>query len=55
MIKSLFVFTFLVGSVLSVYDIMQFGAIPHSDNVKDHFINQNALNQAFKAANMSTN
>jgi len=43
----------LLICIHSAFDIMQFGAIPHSDNVKDHFQNQKAINQAILAANAS--
>jgi len=33
----------LLVHVNCVIDIMQYGAIPHSDNVKDHFQNQRAI------------
>jgi hypothetical protein len=47
----LILFTLLVSLVTSAFDIMQFGAIPNSDNVKDHFANQKAFLAAIKAAN----
>lgn len=44
----------LAISINSAVDIMQFGAIPNSDNVKDHFQNQNAIIKALQAANASS-
>ena len=38
---------------MTAFDIIQFGAVPHSDNVKDHFTNQKAIMEAIKAANES--
>lgn len=50
--KKIIIFiVFLFLSVKSAVDIMQFGAIPNSDNVWDQFKNQKALTQAFLAAN----
>lgn len=37
----------------SVYDILDFGAIPHSDTVQDQQLNAKAILEAIKAANMS--
>ena len=46
----IFICTILLQEVQNVFDIMNFGAVPHSDNVKDHFQNSNALMKAIKAA-----
>ncbi len=51
--KSLLCIAIFIISINSAVDIMQFGAIPHSDNVKDHFQNQKAIQQAILAANAS--
>lgn len=39
--------------VFAIIDIMKYGAVPHSDSVKDQFKNQEAINQALLAANAS--
>ena len=39
----------IVGA--SVEDILSYGAIPHSDTVRDQFINSEAILKAIKAAN----
>lgn len=46
--------TLFVSLVTSAFDIMHFGAIPNSDNIKDHFANQKAILAAIKAANEAT-
>jgi hypothetical protein len=51
---ALFLLPFLVICTFAAFDIMQFGAIPNSDNVKDHFQNQKAITQALLAANASS-
>lgn len=43
----------LIISVHSAIDIMQYGAVPHSDNIRDHFQNQKAISQAILAVNAS--
>jgi hypothetical protein len=35
------------------FDITNYGAVPNSDNLKDHFVNQNAIQAAILAANSS--
>jgi hypothetical protein len=37
----------------SIFDIISFGAVPHSDTVPDQFKNQKALHDAIVAANLS--
>lgn len=54
MLKTILFLFIWIMYINCVFDIMQFGAIPHSDNVKDHFQNQKAITQAFLAANAST-
>ncbi len=53
MIVKLILVCILMIGINSVVDIMQFGAVPFSDNVKDHFQNQKAIAQALLAANAS--
>lgn len=48
------IFCLIIISTLAVFDIMHYGAIPHSDNVKDHFVNQKAIMSAILAANASS-
>ena len=43
----------LLVSSSSLFDIMQFGAIPDSDTVHDQFINSKAILETIKAANAS--
>ena len=43
----------LIGLSASVYDVLSFGAIPHSDTVHDQFINAKAILNAIKAANQT--
>jgi hypothetical protein len=40
--------------VFTIFDIEQFGAIPHSDELKAQFINQKAIMSAIKAASQSS-
>jgi hypothetical protein len=47
------ILSLLVFLSLSVYDIMQFGAVPNSDTVIDQFKNQKAILAAIAAANTS--
>ena len=49
--KKLLLVAFLIIGIYSAVDIMQFGAVPHSDNVRDHFQNQKAITQALIKAN----
>ena len=49
----IFIFSIIILCTHSIFDITQYGAIPNSDNVKDHFTNQNAITQALLAANAS--
>ena len=44
----------LFASVQSIFDIMDFGAIPHSDTIDSQFVNAKAIYEAIKAANSST-
>jgi hypothetical protein len=43
----------MIIGLQAAVDIMQFGAVPHSDNVRDHFQNQKAITLAFLKANES--
>ena len=43
MIKILPLLLILLCSVNCVYDILSFGAVPNSDNLKDQFLNQRAI------------
>jgi hypothetical protein len=43
-----------VLQVFTIFDIEQFGAIPHSDELKAQFINQKAIMSAIKAASQSS-
>ena len=43
MLNKVLMLIFFIFSINCVIDIMQYGAIPHSDNVKDHFQNQKAI------------
>lgn len=54
MLKKALLFVLFILFTNGAFDIMQYGAIPHSDTVRDHFQNQKAIIQAFLAANMST-
>jgi hypothetical protein len=53
MTKNLLLLALMVISLYAAVDIMQFGAVPHSDNVRDHFQNQKAIAQALIKANQS--
>ena len=52
-INKVIVLALFVSLSLSVYDIMQFGAVPNSDTVVDQFKNQRAILDAIAAANTS--
>lgn len=52
-IDKVIVLALFVSLSLSVYDIMQFGAVPNSDTVVDQFKNQRAILDAIAAANTS--
>lgn len=49
--KTLYLLPFIIVYLHAAVDIMQFGAVPHSDNVRDHFQNQKAIAQALLKAN----
>ncbi len=51
--KNLLLLVFIIIGLQAAVDIMQFGAVPHSDNVRDHFQNQKAITLAFLKANQS--
>ena len=51
--KRLAIIACLVLTCFSVYDILNYGAIPHSDTVTDQFINQRAILKAIADANKS--
>jgi hypothetical protein len=53
MIKIFLLFAPMIVNLYAAVDIMQFGAVPHSDNVRDHFQNQKAIAQAIIKANES--
>jgi hypothetical protein len=52
-INKLIIITLLLTLSFSIYDILQFGAIPNSDTVTDQFKNQRAILNAIAAANSS--
>ena len=51
--KTFLLLVFIIISLQGAVDIMQFGAVPHSDNVRDHFQNQKAITLALQKANQS--
>jgi hypothetical protein len=52
-IAFLIIISCLLYSGRSAFDIESYGAIPHSDNIKDHFTNQKAIQAAINAASQS--
>jgi len=51
--NKLIIITSLLVLCFSIYDILQFGAVPNSDTVSDQFRNQRAILNAIAAANSS--
>ena len=54
MVAKIILLLTLITISLSVYDILHFGAIPHSDTVRDQFKNSEAILEAIRVANAST-